>query len=153
MPEEQPIANKKRRYRAHIAAENKEDDLDPEPFRPGKVHMSREVEMSTPTTKWTRKRKRTISMPQLAIRLREVSYTPECDSNFISLGQLRDSGITFHDTPTSKTLMKDGKIVTKARRDRNLFILNQHLPESSWLPQTDRHLQALLQHLSSTEKL
>lgn len=56
--------------------------------------------------------------------LREVSYTPNCDSNLISLGQLRESRITFHDTSDAMVLMRDGELIARARRDPNLFVLD-----------------------------
>ena len=33
------------------------------------------------------------------LTLSNVAYAPECDSNLISLGQLRESGISYHDYP------------------------------------------------------
>lgn len=44
------------------------------------------------------------------------------------MGQLRESGITFHDNPTNIALMKDGKTIAHARRSRNLFILDLATP-------------------------
>ena len=33
----------------------------------------------------------------LQFTLSNVNFTPECDSNLISLGQLRETGISYHD--------------------------------------------------------
>ena len=62
------------------------------------------------------------------INLQNVVLASECDSNLISLGQLRETGITFHDNPTSMALMKDGKVIAYAKRSRNLFILDLATP-------------------------
>lgn len=62
------------------------------------------------------------------IELHNVAFAPECDSNLISLGQLRESGITYHDDPTMMTLMKDGSAIAHAKRERNLFILDLAIP-------------------------
>lgn len=69
----------------------------------------------------------TVSIPiagDTAIELHDVDFAPGCDSNLISLGQLRESGVTYQDDPTMMTLMKDGKIVAHAKRERNLFTLD-----------------------------
>lgn len=63
-----------------------------------------------------------------SIRLERVAYAPECDSNLISLGQLRDSNITYVDNPDAMTLMQGGQAIAHARRDRNLFILDLATP-------------------------
>ncbi len=72
----------------------------------------------------------TVSIPLKTgrIDLQNVALASECDSNLISLSQLRESGITFHDNPTSMALMKDGKIIAHAKRSRNLFILELAIP-------------------------
>lgn len=62
------------------------------------------------------------------IELQNVVLAPGCDSNLISLGQLRETGITFHDNPTAMTLMRNGKIIAQARRNRNLFTLELAQP-------------------------
>lgn len=59
-----------------------------------------------------------------SIRLEGVAYAPECDSNLISLGQLRESKITYVNNPNAMTLMQGGQAIAHARRDRNLFILD-----------------------------
>lgn len=52
----------------------------------------------------------TVSIPLAdgtKIELHNIALAPRCDSNLISLGQLREGGITYHDSPTSMTLMSD----------------------------------------------
>lgn len=63
-----------------------------------------------------------------SIELRDVAYAPDCDSNLISLGQLRDSGITYVDDAEAMTLVQSGRTIAQARRDRNLFILDLAMP-------------------------
>ena len=70
----------------------------------------------------------TVSIPLngvTSIELHNVSLAPDCDSNLISLGQLRESGITYHDSPTAMTLMKEGKVIAQAKRNQNLFTLDR----------------------------
>ena len=55
--------------------------------------------------------------------LLNVAYAPKCDSNLISLGQLRDSGISYHDHPNSMVLKQGGSILGIANRHKNLFVL------------------------------
>lgn len=58
------------------------------------------------------------------IELQNVALAPDCDSNLISLGQLQESGITYHDDPSAMTQMRNGEIIALARRERNLFVLD-----------------------------
>ncbi len=60
----------------------------------------------------------------VTIELLNVALAPICDSNLIPFDQLREIGITYHDNPTAMTLMRNGKIVANAKRERNLFILD-----------------------------
>lgn len=46
----------------------------------------------------------------------------------ISLGQLRESGITYRNDPSSMTLMKGEEIIAHAKRSRNLSILDRATP-------------------------
>lgn len=67
----------------------------------------------------------TIAIPlaeRSSIKLRDVAYAPDCDSNLTLLGQLRDSGITYVDDAEAMTLVQSGPTVAQARRDRNLFM-------------------------------
>lgn len=54
--------------------------------------------------------------------LLNVAYAPKCDSNLISLGQLRKSGILYHDHPDSMVLKQGGSTLGIANRHKNLFI-------------------------------
>lgn len=76
----------------------------------------------------------TVSIPLsggTAIKLHNVALAPNCDSNLISLGQLRESGIRYHDNPTAMTLMRNGKIIAHAKRERNLFTLDLAAPNQA----------------------
>ena len=55
--------------------------------------------------------------------LLNVAYAPKCDSNLISLGQLRESGILYHDHPNSMVLKQGGSTLGVASRYKNLFVL------------------------------
>ena len=57
------------------------------------------------------------------IELHNVALAPGCDSNLIFLGQFQKSGITYHDKPAAMTLIKDGKVITHVKKNRNLFTL------------------------------
>lgn len=73
----------------------------------------------------------TVSIPLAGgttIELHNVALASDCDSNLISLGQLQESGITFHDNPTTMTLMRGGKIMAHAKRSHNLFTLDSAMP-------------------------
>ncbi len=58
------------------------------------------------------------------IELEGIALVLQCKSNLISLGQLRDNRITYHDNSSSMLLMQDGVPIAHAKRDRNLFILD-----------------------------
>lgn len=73
----------------------------------------------------------TVSIPLsdgTTIELHNVALAPECDSNLVSLGQLRESNITYHDSPTAMTLMRKGKVIAQAKRNQNLSTLNLASP-------------------------
>lgn len=73
----------------------------------------------------------TVSIPLAEsnmIKLHNVALVPGYNSNLISLDQLRESGITYHDNLTTMTLMKDGKIIVEAKRERNFFMLDLAYP-------------------------
>lgn len=59
-----------------------------------------------------------------SIKLERVTYTPDPNSNLISLGQLRESGIGYNDDPTSMTLRRGSEVIAYAKRNQNLFILD-----------------------------
>ena len=68
----------------------------------------------------------TVSIPLSTgrIELHNVTLAPDCNSNLISLGQLKESGITYHDNPEAMTLMRIGKINANAKREQNFFTLD-----------------------------
>lgn len=57
------------------------------------------------------------------IDLQNSALTTKCNSNLISLNQLWESRISFHDNPSSMTLIKDRKVIIEIRRSCNLFVL------------------------------
>ena len=46
-----------------------------------------------------------------SIKLLDTALVPECDSNLISLRQLRETDITFYDNPSHMTLIKQGVVI------------------------------------------
>lgn len=58
---------------------------------------------------------------------------PKCDLNLISLGQLRESDIIYHDNPSIMTLMKSGKVIAHTRKNHNLFTLDLAVPDQIML--------------------
>lgn len=62
------------------------------------------------------------------VKFHNVALALNCDSNLILLGQLQENRITYHDNPMSMILIKNGKVVTKAKREQNLFILDFTTP-------------------------
>lgn len=67
----------------------------------------------------------TVSIPLAdgsKIKLQNVALAPEYDSNLITLGQLRETRITFHANSTAMILIKNRKIIAQTKKDRNLFI-------------------------------
>ena len=65
--------------------------------------------------------------------LLNVAYTPKYDSNLILLGQLRKSGISYHDHPNSIILKQRGSTIGVARRYKNLFILKTGFRDKAML--------------------
>ena len=63
-----------------------------------------------------------LSLQSGKITLLNVAYTPKCDSNLISLGQLRKSRISYHDHPDSMIPKQGGNIIRLAMSHKNLFI-------------------------------
>ena len=47
----------------------------------------------------------------ILIKLHNVALALTCNSNLILLGQLRESGITYHDSPTAMTLMRKSEVI------------------------------------------
>lgn len=63
-----------------------------------------------------------------SIKLYNIALALGCDSNLISLGQLQETGITYHDSPSAMTLMQQEKIIAHAKRAGNLFTLHLAQP-------------------------
>ena len=55
--------------------------------------------------------------------LLNFAYAPKCDSNLISLGQLHESRILYHDQSDFIIFTKEGSILKVANRHKNLFVL------------------------------
>lgn len=92
------------------------------------------------------------------IKLHNVALAPSCDSNLISIRQLRRSGITYHDNFAAMTLMKNGEIIARIRRDRNLSNFNFAQPRRA-ITVVNKRLKAMaitgqgrLTHLISQSK-
>lgn len=69
----------------------------------------------------------TVSIPLAngnTIELQNVALALDYDSNLISLEQLQENRITYHNDPSAITLMRNGEIIALARRERNLFMLD-----------------------------
>ena len=62
------------------------------------------------------------------IKLHNVALAPGCDSNLILLGQLRESGITYHNDPSLMTLIRGNKTIARAKKSHNLFTLDLAMP-------------------------
>lgn len=58
------------------------------------------------------------------ITLNNVIYTPQCDSNLISPGQLQELGIIYHNHPDYMILKQRSNTLRSASRLKNLFIFN-----------------------------
>ena len=53
-----------------------------------------------------------------------ITYAPESDFNFISLGKLRKTGILYHDHYENMILKQGGKTIGSVIRKQNLFVLD-----------------------------
>lgn len=62
------------------------------------------------------------------IKLQNVALASGCNLNLISLGQLWESGIIYHDDPSLMTLMRGGRTIACSIRSHNLFILDLAMP-------------------------
>lgn len=58
------------------------------------------------------------------LELENVAYAPTADLNLVSLGQLREAGITFYDMPEHMLLKRGNATIGMANRLKNLFILD-----------------------------
>ncbi|KAA6418031.1 MAG: hypothetical protein FRX49_12031 [Trebouxia sp. A1-2] len=57
-------------------------------------------------------------------QIKDVALIPQATTNLISLGQLQQSGISYHDEGTKMTLKKKDRTVASAQRIGNLYILD-----------------------------
>ena len=64
-----------------------------------------------------------LSLQNRKMTLLNITYTPKCDSNLISFGQLHKSGISYYDHPDSMILKKRGSQIGLVVRNKNVFIL------------------------------
>lgn len=69
----------------------------------------------------------------ITIELHNVALAPGCDSNLILLGQLWESGIIYHDGPSSMTFRRGNKTIAHAKRSHNLFTLDLAMPSQIML--------------------
>lgn len=67
------------------------------------------------------------------ITLLNIIYTPKCNSNLISLGQLRKSGILYHNHPNFMILKQKRSTLRVANKYKNLFILETGLKAKAML--------------------
>ncbi|SLM34672.1 Zinc finger, CCHC-type [Lasallia pustulata] len=58
------------------------------------------------------------------VQIKDVALIPQATTNLISLGQLQQSGISYHDEGTKMTLKKKDRTVASAQRIGNLYILD-----------------------------
>ena len=59
---------------------------------------------------------------EIQLTLSNIIFAPECDSNLISLGQLQETGISYHDYSEQMLLRQAEKTIGLTTRKRNLFI-------------------------------
>ena len=90
----------------------------------------------------------TLLSGKITMTLLNVEYAPKCDFNLISLGQLCESGILYHNHPNSMAL-KQGKSTLKvANRHKNLFVLETGLKiKAMFMKNKDRLTFLLSQNL------
>ena len=67
----------------------------------------------------------TLNLPKgVTLRLPGVAYVPNATDNLISVGRLRDSGVTYHDAESGMLLKQYGRPIALAKREGNLFAMN-----------------------------
>ena len=57
-----------------------------------------------------------------------MAFILDYDSNLISLGQLQENGIRFHNNPITMTLKRGKNIIAYTKRSHNLFVFNMAIP-------------------------
>lgn len=50
------------------------------------------------------------------IELYNLALIASCNSNLILLGQLRKSGITYHNSPKAMTMIRNRKVIAHAKK-------------------------------------
>ena len=58
------------------------------------------------------------------VQIKDVTLVLQATTNLISLRQLQQSGITYHNEDTKMTLKKEGRTVASVQQIGNLYILN-----------------------------
>lgn len=74
------------------------------------------------------------------LKLWDLAYAPNYNSNFISLGQLRDSNIIYVDNSKTMTLMQAGHSIAHTKHNQDLFVLKLAIPNKAM--QITRHGQS-----------
>ena len=72
------------------------------------------------------------------LTLTNVAYTSEYDSKLISLGQLWETSISYHNQAECIVMKQEGKTIGLATRRKNLFILNTQIGPSKTMLVKDR---------------
>lgn len=65
------------------------------------------------------------------IKLYNIALALECDFNLISFGQFYKNGIIYYNNLIAMTLIRNRKIIPKAKREQNFFILNLVYPKKA----------------------
>lgn len=65
------------------------------------------------------------------IELQNMALALEYDSNLISIGQFRETGITYYDNLIAMILMKNRKVIAYIKKNRNLFTMELVQPEKA----------------------
>ena len=57
-----------------------------------------------------------------------MDFILDYDLNLISLGQLQENGIRFHDNPITMTLTRGKNVIAYTKRSHNLFVFDMAIP-------------------------
>lgn len=63
------------------------------------------------------------------IELQNVALALRCNSNLILLDKLQEIAITYHNDPSSMTLMRGNKTIARTKKSHNLITLNLAMPD------------------------
>lgn len=66
-----------------------------------------------------------------SLKLWDVAYAPDCNSNLISLGQLHDSNITYVDNSEAIILMQAEHPIAYTKCDQKFFVLKLATPNKA----------------------